>query len=193
MNADPDPVVTRIRIYANPKHLLSQQVLHFIFLKFFIYAHTHEKLHGNTIHSELFKITENKNIDNKNLKYLSLLCFVHRVFSWSGTWTGRVRPRMGCRPGSGTAGRRGGRGGRPPAGTPGPAGPHPGRTFAASLHIRVNMELGLQSLFGLLCTAVLIGWDPATPPSPSLWAHTYTRALFVSQYRRHLFVRNPLG
>ncbi len=25
------------------------------------------------------------------------------------------------------------------------------------------MELDLQSLFGLLCTAVLIGWDPATP------------------------------
>ena len=25
---------------------------------------------------------------------------------------------------------------------------------------RLNMELDLQSLFGLLCTAVLIGWDP---------------------------------
>ncbi len=29
---------------------------------------------------------------------------------------------------------------------------------------RLNMELDLQSLFGLLYTAVLIGWDPATPP-----------------------------
>jgi hypothetical protein len=25
----------------------------------------------------------------------------------------------------------------------------------------IRMELDLQSLFGLLCTAVLIGWDPA--------------------------------
>ncbi len=36
---------------------------------------------------------------------------------------------------------------------------------------RLNMELDLQSLFGLHftwcvhCTAVLIGWDPASPPS----------------------------
>jgi len=28
------------------------------------------------------------------------------------------------------------------------------------------MELDLQSLFGLLCTAVLIGWDPATSNPP---------------------------
>jgi hypothetical protein len=28
----------------------------------------------------------------------------------------------------------------------------------------LNMELDLQSLFGLLCTAVLIGWDSPTPP-----------------------------
>ncbi len=28
----------------------------------------------------------------------------------------------------------------------------------------LNMELDLQSLFGLLCTAILIGWDPAVPP-----------------------------
>ncbi len=27
------------------------------------------------------------------------------------------------------------------------------------------MELDLQSLFGRLCTAVLIGWDLAIPPS----------------------------
>ncbi len=29
------------------------------------------------------------------------------------------------------------------------------------------MELDLQSLFGLLCTAALIGWDPANPPLPA--------------------------
>ncbi len=37
-----------------------------------------------------------------------------------------------------------------------------------------------------MCTAVLIGWDPAIPPSPHLG--TYTRALLVSQDRWHLFV-----
>jgi hypothetical protein len=38
----------------------------------------------------------------------------------------------------------------------------------------LNMESDPQSLFGLLCThctAVLIGWDPATPPLPRIWAH----------------------
>jgi hypothetical protein len=35
---------------------------------------------------------------------------------------------------------------------------------------RLNMDLDLQSLFGLMCTAVLIGWDPATPPYPRIWA-----------------------
>jgi hypothetical protein len=34
------------------------------------------------------------------------------------------------------------------------------------------MQLDLQRLFGLLCTAVLIGWDPATSPPPQrIWAH----------------------
>ncbi len=49
------------------------------------------------------------------------------------------------------------------------------------------MELDLQSIFGLLCTAVLIGRDPATLP---LLPHlgSYIRALLVSQDRRHLFV-----
>ncbi len=42
------------------------------------------------------------------------------------------------------------------------------------------MELDLQSLFGLLFTAVHIGWDPAIPP--------LSRALLVSQDGRHLFV-----
>ncbi len=52
------------------------------------------------------------------------------------------------------------------------------------------MELDLQSLIGLHvhCTAVLIGWDLATPP-PHLGS--YTRALLVSQDRRHLFVIPP--
>ncbi len=53
---------------------------------------------------------------------------------------------------------------------------------------RLKMELDLQSLFRLLCTAVLIGWDPATlPPPPRIWAHRQG-ALLVSQDRQHLFV-----
>jgi hypothetical protein len=52
---------------------------------------------------------------------------------------------------------------------------------------RLNMEVDGQSLFGLhvtWCAAVLIGWDPAAPPSPRI-----TRALLVSKdRRRHLFV-----
>jgi hypothetical protein len=38
-----------------------------------------------------------------------------------------------------------------------------------------------------MCTAVLIGWDPATPPSPCIWTPV-TRALLVSKDRRYLFV-----
>jgi hypothetical protein len=58
---------------------------------------------------------------------------------------------------------------------------------------RLNMKVDLQSLFGhhvtwcAHCTAVLIVWDPATPPSPRIWTRI-TRALLVSQDRRHLFV-----
>ncbi len=37
--------------------------------------------------------------------------------------------------------------------------------FKSSRH-RLNMKLNIQSLFGLLCTAARIGWDPATPPLP---------------------------
>ncbi len=42
---------------------------------------------------------------------------------------------------------------------------------------RLNMELDLQSLFGLLCVAVLIGRDPSTPPPPlpRIWAHIRER------------------
>ncbi len=54
------------------------------------------------------------------------------------------------------------------------------------------MELDLQSLFGLLCTAVPIGGNLATPPLPpamqGLHLGSYTRALLVSQDRRHLYV-----
>jgi hypothetical protein len=51
----------------------------------------------------------------------------------------------------------------------------------------INMELDLQSLFGLLRAAVLIGLDPTTPPLPP-YLGSHTRALLVSQDRRHLFV-----
>ncbi len=54
-------------------------------------------------------------------------------------------------------------------------------------HSGLNMELDLQSLFGLLCTAGLISLNPATPPPPRIWAHRRGR-LLVSQDRRHLFV-----
>jgi hypothetical protein len=38
------------------------------------------------------------------------------------------------------------------------------------------MDLDLhQSLFGFLCTAVLIGLDPTTPPYPPIWAHILGR------------------
>jgi hypothetical protein len=56
---------------------------------------------------------------------------------------------------------------------------------------RLNMELVLHSLFGLLCTAVLTGRDPTAPPLPPLLG-SYTRELLVSQDRRHLFV-TPVG
>jgi hypothetical protein len=32
--------------------------------------------------------------------------------------------------------------------------------------LKLNIELNPHSLFGLLCTAVLIGWGPANPPPP---------------------------
>jgi hypothetical protein len=55
---------------------------------------------------------------------------------------------------------------------------------------RLNLELDLQGLFGLLCTAVLIGWDwdPATPPPLPPHLGSNMRVLLVSQDRRHLFV-----
>ncbi len=51
------------------------------------------------------------------------------------------------------------------------------------------MELDLQSLFGLLCIAVLIFWRTRnSPPPPPPFGLTYEGALLVSQDRRHLFV-----
>ncbi len=47
-------------------------------------------------------------------------------------------------------------------------------------------------IWAQMCTAVLIGWDPATPPLPRIWAHiVYVHGaweLLVSLDRRHLFV-----
>jgi hypothetical protein len=60
---------------------------------------------------------------------------------------------------------------------------------------RLNMELDLLSLLELLCTAVLIGRDLATLPLPPHLGSN-TRALLVSQDRRHLFVNpepGPIG
>ncbi len=53
----------------------------------------------------------------------------------------------------------------------------------------VNMELDLQSLFGLhvQCTAVLIGCGPQ-PPSPPPHLGSYMKALLVNQDRRQIFV-----
>jgi len=51
----------------------------------------------------------------------------------------------------------------------------------------MEILVDLQNLFGLLCTAALIGWDPATPSLPPHLG-LYTRALLVSQDRRHLFI-----
>ncbi len=64
------------------------------------------------------------------------------------------------------------------------------------------MELDLQSLFGLMCTAVLIGWDPATSPpphpSPRIWAHIrgrYWSAKIDDISLKHLALRvkSPAG
>ncbi len=55
---------------------------------------------------------------------------------------------------------------------------------------RLNMKLDLQSLYGLLCTAVLISWNPATPPLPPHLG-SYTRALLVGQ-EKTTSLYNPL-
>jgi hypothetical protein len=66
-------------------------------------------------------------------------------------------------------------------------------------HHKLNMELDLQSLFGLhvQCTALLIGcaekiqkirFRPSNPPPPPIGLIYGTRTLLVSQDRQHLFV-----
>jgi len=47
---------------------------------------------------------------------------------------------------------------------------------------RLNMELDLQKLFGLLCTAVIRN----SPLPPAFGLIQYTRALWVSQDRRDI-------
>ncbi len=56
------------------------------------------------------------------------------------------------------------------------------------------MALDLQSLLGLLCTAVLIGRDPATPPSPPpppIWAHM--RGRYWSAKIDDISLKQPYG
>jgi hypothetical protein len=51
------------------------------------------------------------------------------------------------------------------------------------------MELDLQSLFGLLCTALIIGCDPATPPSSPAYGLIYEGA--IGQPRKTASLCNP--
>ncbi len=70
--------------------------------------------------------------------------------------------------------------------------------IVSGMQHRLNMELDIQSLFGLnvnSCTH----WPRLHPPPISPHLGSYTRALLVSQDKRHLFVtpwierlRNPL-
>ncbi len=62
-----------------------------------------------------------------------------------------------------------------------------GKNHDGQVH-RLNMEIDLQSLFWLLCTTVLCThWlrSATSPPPPH--SGSDTRALLVSQDRRHLF------
>ncbi len=71
------------------------------------------------------------------------------------------------------------------------ATPLPSRlVFLVSVKHRLNMEVDLQSLFGLhvmwCAQQCSLAETPQLPPPPHL--DSYTRALFVSKVRRHLFV-----
>ncbi len=55
---------------------------------------------------------------------------------------------------------------------------------------RLNMKLDLQSLFGLLCTAVLIGWDPTTSPPLPAFGLIYEGA--IGQPKETTSLCNPL-
>ncbi len=56
---------------------------------------------------------------------------------------------------------------------------------------KINMEIDLQSLFGLHVTwcaqLYSLAGTPQLPPAPRIWTRI-TRALLVSKDRRHLFV-----
>jgi hypothetical protein len=56
----------------------------------------------------------------------------------------------------------------------------------------VNLEMDLQSLFGLLCTAVLAETPHSPPPPLPPHLGSYTRALLVRHDRRHLFVTSEV-
>ncbi len=58
-------------------------------------------------------------------------------------------------------------------------------------YIRLNMELDIRSLFGLHVYSCTHWLRPRPPPPPDM--SSYTRALLVSQDRRHLFVAPPEG
>ncbi len=97
-----------------------------------------------------------------------------RVVQWSEKSIWRGRPKLdrflyiyGGRMRSNEAGKGGGARSAPFGVAMSSTGAH-ARPKSTS---RLNMELNLQSLFGLLCTAVLLRWGPATPPSPRIWAH----------------------
>jgi hypothetical protein len=55
-------------------------------------------------------------------------------------------------------------------------------------HLRLNVELELKSLFGLHVHSCTHWPRPRNPPPPHPHLGSYTRALLVSQDRRHLFV-----
>jgi hypothetical protein len=58
---------------------------------------------------------------------------------------------------------------------------------------RLNMELDLQSLFGLYVHSCTHWLRPRNfPPSPRIWAHIRGRYWTESQDRRHLFVTSWL-
>ncbi len=65
------------------------------------------------------------------------------------------------------------------------------RSFSVGYSHRLNLEVDLQSLFGLHVTwcaqLYTLAETPQLPPSPPIWIRI-TRALLVSQDRRQLFV-----
>jgi hypothetical protein len=58
---------------------------------------------------------------------------------------------------------------------------------AVGLSLRLNIELDIQTFFGLHVHRCTIHWLRSRDSPPPL-PHSYTRTLLVSQDRRHLFV-----